>query len=266
MSGHHHIHHYSVVVGLCFVAAVALLVSTTTAAKAARRDTTSEKKILSPENYNEVIDLVADVARETCHTLGRLITDPNFDYRLRCDLLIEMVEDLSGISDSMVREIKLTQKQMVENAIDGRYDQDLIPTMKTVSKKVLSNKTTTEQIVQVQLNKDMSQWVLDVSVHVKGKPRKSSSSRGGNAGLSLADFRKMPAATRQQLRSMGMTMPDEDAIEELNEAPQGALIIFVNDDDREWARDISRKLKRQKKAKWSEKKKTLSVDEMRADL
>lgn len=155
-------------------------------------------RVLRPEKYFEVIDLILDAAKFACETLGELIDDETFNYQLRCDLFYEKVEDLSGMCDGMVKEIKLTQKQMVENAIDGRYDRDLVGLMKAACKDIFSNRSTTEDAVGLALSRGMSQWILDVSVHEKGKKRKSSNfGAGGGAGF---DATILTLAQREKLR------------------------------------------------------------------
>lgn len=227
---------------------------------AAKKRKAASAPRLEPAKYNEIIDFITDAARYTCETLGALITDPTFDYFLRCDLFLEQVEELGTTCDTMVKEIKLTQKQMVENAIDGRYDRELVGHMKKAVKKVLGNKTTSEQIVGMQLSKDMMQWILHVSTHVKGKERQSTSFASGSM-----DALKMTPAQRKTLRDMGMDIPPEETLEEdLSRASDAALYVYVSAEDKEWARKVSKALKQQKKGKYGQRAKTISPEEMRS--
>jgi hypothetical protein len=202
-------------------------------------------RYLQPSKYHEVIDLISDAARLSCDTLGELITAKDFDYKLRCDLLMEQVDDLATMCDTMVREIKLTQKQMVANAIDGSYDRDLVAYMKRAVVKVMASRRTSEREVQHELSKDMSQWILDVSVHEMGKPRKSS-----RLGAGSQMGRRMTAGQRDKLREMGVQAPSEaDIASEESSESSNALEVSASAADQKWAQEISRKLRLEKKVR-----------------
>jgi hypothetical protein len=200
-----------------------------------------------PAKYNEIIELVQDAAKFSCDVLGELIVAKGFDYKLRCDLFMEQVDDLATMCDTMVGEIKLTQKRMVENAIDGGYDRDLVVYMKRIAKKIMESRRTSEREVQHELQKDMSQWILDVSVHELGQPRKSSKIGAGS------QMSRMTAAQRKALRELGVQMPEEDDIAAESPGDFAKLSVSASKEDREWAVAISRKLRAEKKVRGQRK-------------
>ncbi|CUG87548.1 membrane-associated protein, putative [Bodo saltans] len=223
---------------------VSLIIAIHVSCAVASDDTEFKKgsiRYFRPAKYNEVIDLVQDAAKFSCDVIGELIVAKGFDYKLRCDLFMEQVDDLATMCDTMVGEIKLTQKRMVENAIDGGYDRDLVVYMKRIVKKIMESRRTSEREVQHELQKDMSQWILDVSVHELGKPRKSSKIGAGS------QMSRMTPAQRKSLRDLGVQMPDEDDIVSDSPGNYNKLSVSAAKEDREWAVEISRKLRAEKK-------------------
>ena len=182
---------------LCFVS---LDVPTVEAAsqppKRKKRDATKKKK-----KYNEVVDLMADMGRAACGGLSRLVHRRGFNPKRRCDLFVECIEDLIGMTDAMVNELDMTQQEMVDSAMQPGHFAQLQMNLKRAAKLVLAKKKPSEKYISQELSKDMSQWILNVATKNKGS---------GMGSMSREQIKS--------LRSMGYNVPnqdtDDDALDE----------------------------------------------------
>lgn len=212
---------------------------------------------LDPSAYNEVIDMMVDAGRQSCEILGELvyakaevlqteedafaaraptsyvkrnIIPRGFNVRRRCDLFQEEIESYSTMSDTMVTEIKLTQKQMVQNAIDEGYDEQLVMFMKNAARVILASesergKRTSEGDVKESLMRDMGQWVLNVAV------KKAGGAIGGSS-------KKLTPQQRAALVNLGMKVDaDSDIGKDMDKQKSGYMIRTSPQDD-VWAEQV----------------------------
>mgnify|MGYP003387176264 CR=1 FL=1 len=131
-------------------------------AEAAKKKGGKNKK-KAVKKYNEVTELMSDMARSICESLGKLVKRKKFDHKRRCDLYAEVVEDLGSMTDAMVKEMDQTQQEMVDTAMKFPHYSNLQMNLKKVAKMVLERRQPSEKIIQEELTKDMSQWILNVA-------------------------------------------------------------------------------------------------------
>eukprot|EP00672_Neobodo_designis_P028574 CAMPEP_0174853234 /NCGR_PEP_ID=MMETSP1114-20130205/27548_1 /TAXON_ID=312471 /ORGANISM="Neobodo designis, Strain CCAP 1951/1" /LENGTH=300 /DNA_ID=CAMNT_0016087859 /DNA_START=29 /DNA_END=931 /DNA_ORIENTATION=+ len=183
----------------------------------AKKPKKKKNKKKKKEKPKEVVDLMLDVAGTMCEKLGGLVKRRKFSVEKRCDLLKFCIEDLTGMFDAMAGEMDLTQQDLVDNALQMHHFMNFQMNMKKVVKMVLADKKPTEKIIGDELNKMMSQWILNVATG-------QSANSGGNLG-------KLSREAQKNLRAMGIGLPsygqmDDDDLEE-----ESALI----GDDYSWA-------------------------------
>lgn len=177
-----------------------------------------------PKQYNEVVELMADIGYNLCMALGKLIKGrKNFNAKRRCDLFQECIEDLGGMTDAMVKELDMTQQDMVNNAQKFPHFAQLQMNLKKSAKTILAKKQPSEKVVSDELNKDMSQWILNVAV----------GQNGHSSGLD-----KLPRESLKNMRNMGIKLPsygilDDDELEDEE--------YLLDEGDKAWAnqRDLS---------------------------
>lgn len=212
----------------------------------------------NPLDYTEVVDLMVDVAREECEKLGALVRVPKFDYKNRCEMFAGEVEDLIGISDNMVKETEITQKQMLRNSQASTYMLQLRLNMRTAAKKTLSAVRKREDDVRKDLQRDMMRWVLEVSTRADTRGSASSFNNMGSNGL-----------TPQQLKTISEMMGKKGlgSLDGLNGGKQTKSLFDTSDEDADWAEKISYRLNKAAKRKEKLKKGALyqSLDDPEQD-
>jgi hypothetical protein len=165
----------------------------------------------------EVVDLMLDIGGSMCASLGSLVKRKRFNVASRCDLLKFCIEDLAGMFDAMAGELELTQLDMVDSALRPHHFMTLQMNMKNIVKAVLAEKKPTEEWVSGELNRLMSQWVLNVATQ---------------QGADKNGMNKLTREAHKNIRHMGIKLPnygvdDDDTDEE----------DLLLGDDYEWARE-----------------------------
>ena len=169
--------------------------------------------------YSEITELMSDIGFRMCKNLARLIKGrgDSFKPHRRCDLFQEVIEDLGGMTDQMAKEMDLTQQDLADTAQRFPHFFQLQMNLKKAAKKMLAKRQPTEKMIQQELNADMSQWILHVSI----------GQTGDNNGMD-----KLDRSQQKNLRNMGVKVPgnkwlDDDEMDDEN--------YLLDDSDKTWA-------------------------------
>lgn len=176
------------------------------------------------KQYNEVVELMSEMGRTFCLNLGKVIKQgthgKRFNVARRCDLFMECLEDLGGMTDAMTKELDMTHQDMVNNALMFPHYATLQMHVKNAAKMALAKRAPSEKELNDELHRMMSQWILNVAVstpdHVSG-----------------SGIENLPREQQRNFRGMGMRLPqqgilDDDDLEEQQ--------YMLNTDDENWAK------------------------------
>ena len=173
------------------------------------------------KRYNELIDLMLDIAKPMCSRLGRLIrgkdkrtdyaiatttllsrkeerarlNDPQAWWRGRCDVLYDGIErNCVYMGDTMVRELDLTQRDLVDAALMPQHFHSMVAALKQSAKLVLQLDVIKEHDLDLLLHQQLTSFILkaatqdqDMAQHMKNLPR-AANRNAREAGIAMPTY------------------------------------------------------------------------------
>ena len=185
------------------------------------------KKKGGKKEYVEFYDLLMDLSKKMCSKLGPLINPKhhqveNFNWRTRCDLFYDALEQTAvGMGDTMVHELDLTQKQLVDSALTPQNFFNLVSSLKKGVKEALTNPNPRikESDLELSIHQLLSQVILAAATQ--------------DPGL-YQEMMKLPRDAARNAQAEGIRMPsygiaDMDELDEEN---------FLTGEDLQWAQAV----------------------------
>jgi hypothetical protein len=175
--------------------------------------------------YVEFYDLLMDVAKKMCNKLGPMVRhhqNTEFNWRTRCDLFYEALEHSTvAMGDTMVDELDITQKQLVDACLSPQNYYTLVTGIKTGIKQALTNPKSRikEHDIALDVHRLLTQVVMSAAT--------------GDPGT-YQELAKLPREAAKNAQAHGIRMPTY-GITDLDELDEE---MFLTGEDLQWAQTL----------------------------